>query len=90
MFTSGLIDRLIDTSCMIGMMMMGALTNSYVRISLANADAQATLDSIIPGLLPLVFTFGLYLIMLHKTQNMPMITAGILIISLIGSLIGLF
>ena len=89
MFTSGLIDRLIDTSCMIGMMMMGALTNSYVHISLASEEAQATLDKIIPGILPLVFTFGLYLIMLYKTQNMPMITAGILLISVIGALIGL-
>ena len=89
MFTSGLIDRLIDTSCMVGMMMMGALGNSYVKISLANETAQATLDSIVPGLLPLLGIFAVYFVLVKVTSQMPYITIGIILIGLVGSLIGL-
>ena len=89
LFTSGMIDRLIECASMIGMMMMGALGNTYVKLSLASEDAQATLDSIIPGLLPLVAIFVVYFIPKNVTQQMQWISIGIIIISLLLALIGL-
>ena len=72
-----------------GMLMMGALGNTYVHLSLANEGAQATLDSIIPGLLPLVAIFVIYYIMKNVTQQMQWISLGIIAVGLILALIGL-
>ena len=89
LFTSGMIDRLIECTSMIGMLMMGALGNTYVHLTLANEGAQSTLDSIIPGLLPLVAIFVIYYIMKNVTQQMQWISLGIIAVGLILALIGL-
>ena len=89
LFTSGMIDRLIECTSMIGMLMMGALGNTYVHLSLANEGAQSTLDSIIPGLLPLVAIFAIYYIMKNVTQQMQWISLGIIAVGLILALVGL-
>ena len=89
LFASGMIDRLIECASMIGMMMMGALGSSYVSLSLANEEAQATLDSIIPGLLPLVAIFLVYFILKNVTQQMQWISLGIIIVGLLLALVGL-
>ena len=59
------------------------------RRTLANEGAQATLDSIIPGLLPLVAIFVIYYIMKNVTQQMQWISLGIIAVGLILALIGL-
>lgn len=89
LFTSGMIDKLIDTTCMIGMMMMGALGNTYVHWTLANEAAQETLDSIIPGLLPLIAIFAVYFILTRKTQKVQYLSLGIVVLGLVLSLVGL-
>ena len=89
LFASGMIDRLIECASMIGMMMMGALGSSYVKLALASEDAQATLDSIIPGLLPLVAIFAVYFVLVKLTQQMQWITLGILVVSIVLAAIGL-
>ena len=89
LFTSGMIDRLIECTSMIGMLMMGALGNTYVHLTLLNEGAQSTLDSIIPGLLPLVAIFVIYYIMKNVTQQMQWISLGIIAVGLILALIGL-
>ena len=89
LFSSGLIDRLIDATCMIGMMMMGALSNTYVTVGLANEAGQAALDSIIPGLLPLCLIFAIYFIISRKTQQMGLVSFGIIAFGLIMSLLGI-
>ncbi|MBQ6395471.1 MAG: PTS system mannose/fructose/sorbose family transporter subunit IID, partial [Atopobiaceae bacterium] len=67
LLTSGLIDKLIASTGMIGMFMMGALGSTYVKVALANAEAQATLDAIIPGMLSLALIFLLNrIIVAHK------------------------
>ena len=89
LFASGMIDRLIECASMIGMMMMGALGSTYVSLSLANEEAQATLDSIIPGLLPLLLIFLIYFLLSRVTQQMQWITLGILVVSIVLAAIGL-
>ena len=74
---------------MVGMMMMGALGSSYVSLALANEEAQATLDSIIPGLLPLLLIFGLYFVLMHVTQKMQYITLALLALGILLSLVGI-
>ena len=89
LFASGAIDRLIECASMIGMMMMGALGSSYVSLTLANEEAQATLDSIVPGLLPLLLILAVFLVMRSVTQKVQWITLGVLVVSIVLSLLGI-
>ncbi len=89
LFTSGLIDRLIECASMIGMMMMGALGSSYVKLALINEEAQATLDSIIPGLLPLLLIFAVYFVLRNVTQQIQWISFAMIGIGIILALVGL-
>ena len=89
LFTSGMIEKLISATCMVGMMMMGALGSSYVSVVLANEAAQATLDSIVPGLLPLITIFVIYLILMFKTQKVAVLSFGIIGVGLLLSLLGI-
>lgn len=86
---SSLIKQLIDTTSMIGMMMMGALGSSYVHLSLANEAAQATLDSIVPGLLALCAIFLLNWIIKKHRDKIAWISFGVIAICLALSFIGL-
>jgi mannose/fructose/N-acetylgalactosamine-specific phosphotransferase system component IID/mannose/fructose/N-acetylgalactosamine-specific phosphotransferase system component IIC len=86
---SSLIKQLIDTTSMIGMMMMGALGSSYVHLSLASEAAQATLDSIVPGLLALCAIFLLNWIIKRHRDKIAWISFGVIAVSLVLSLVGL-
>ncbi len=96
---SGRINDLITGSSIMGLFMMGALGSSYVKLSipielmLDNTKAisiQGIIDSIAPGLLPLACIMAIYFYFKKKGQNYNMVLLGILGISLLGSLIGLF
>lgn len=97
---SGRINELIMATSTMGLFMMGALSSTYVKLSTPvqfviseQTDPfvlQNVLDSIIPGLLPLVAVFGIYWWLNKKNQNFAIITVIILIISIGGSFIGLF
>lgn len=89
LFTSGMIDRLIECTSMIGMLMMGALGNTYVHWTLADEGAQATLDSIIPGLLPLISIFVVYFILKNVTQQMQYISLGLILFGILLSVLGI-
>ena len=89
LLSSGLITKLINTTGMIGMLMMGALGSSFVHISLADAGVQATLDSIIPGLLPLAVIFLLNRILDKHMDKVAWISFGIIGVSLVLSFIGI-
>jgi mannose/fructose/N-acetylgalactosamine-specific phosphotransferase system component IID len=90
LFTGGMVARVIECSSMIGMMMMGALGSSYVSLSLANEAAQATLDGIVPGLLPLLLIFGVLYVLEHVTQKMQWLSLGILALGILTSFLGIF
>lgn len=78
MLKSGLMNRIITACGILGLMMMGALSASYVSVSILteftlenSADPisiQGILDSIIPGILPLA-VIGLVYLYLKKHNN---------------------
>ncbi|MGX4601118.1 PTS system mannose/fructose/sorbose family transporter subunit IID [Faecalimicrobium sp. JNUCC 81] len=82
----------------LGMIVVGSLIASYVGINLVTPehlsmsgtiDIQSILDSIMPCLLPLVVTFGMY--GLVKKNVSPLVNILILVvIGLIGAYIGVF
>jgi mannose/fructose/N-acetylgalactosamine-specific phosphotransferase system component IID len=79
--------------------MMGALGSSYVKLStsieftLKNTKpimVQGIIDNIAPGLLPLCCIMGIYFTFKKKGQNYNLVLCSILLISLLGSLAGIF
>lgn len=82
----------------LGMIVVGALIASYVSINIVTPeylsmqgtiDLQSILDSIMPCLLPLAVTFGMY--GLVKKNVSPMVNILILVlIGIIGAFLGIF
>lgn len=79
--------------------MMGALSASYVTLTTAlkfkiagtEIILQDILDSIAPGILPLLVCFpGIYYILKNKSQKYGLISLGIVLICILGAFIGLF
>lgn len=100
MLHNGIINKVITSTAILGLFMMGALSASYIKVEtilkfkLANAKEplviQNILDSICPGLLPLIAVMRIYLYFRKKGQNYNMILIIILAVSLIGAFIGIF
>ncbi|WP_042276680.1 PTS system mannose/fructose/sorbose family transporter subunit IID [[Clostridium] dakarense] len=86
------------SATILGMIVVGALIASYVSITLVTPEAlsmsgtidlQSILDSIMPCLLPLAVTFGMY--GLVKKNVSPLVNILVLVvIGLIGAYIGVF
>ena len=81
------------------MFMMGALSAGFVKLELAAVipvsgggaiAIQDSLNSLVPGLLPLLIVFGIYTVIKRKKVNYGIISLAILLVSLAGSFIGLF
>ena len=82
----------------LGMIVVGALIASYVNINIVTPeylsmqgtiDLQSILDSIMPCLLPLAVTFGMY--GLVKKNVSPMVNILILVvIGIVGAFLGIF
>jgi D-glucosaminate-specific PTS system IID component len=96
---SGMINDVITASSIMGIFMMGALGSSYVKLTIPivvemeNSSPlviQNLLNEIAPGLLPLGCIMLIYLFFKKKGQSYNVVIATILIVSLIGSLVGLF
>lgn len=94
---NGKMQSIIFGANTIGLMMMGALSASYVTISSpleitasgSTFALQSFIDSVIPGFLPLVAVFAIYTYMIKKGQNFNKILIAVVIISVIGSLTGI-
>lgn len=94
---NGSMKAMIFAANVIGLMMMGALTASYVTIeSPAKISASGTefviqdfLDSILPGILPLAAAFLIYWYMVRKGQKFNRILLAIVIVSLVGGITGI-
>lgn len=91
---SGLMNRIIDACSILGLMMMGALSASFVSLTttagfkLENSDPillQNILDGIMSGLLPFAVITGIYFYMKKKGTKYGGILIGIIIASLILS-----
>jgi len=96
---AGWIQELITGASILGLFMMGALSANFVKLDIPivinmsggnELGIQMILDSIAPGILPLAAVFTIYWYLKNKGQNYTKIIAFILVLSLLGSLIGLF
>lgn len=94
---AGWIKDLIYGSSILGMFMMGALSGSYVSLTTpvhfsigqTSFVIQEIIDSIAPGILPLLAVFGIYYVIKNKTQKYGRISLVIIAIAIIGALIGI-
>ncbi len=87
LFEGGLVNLLISTSAIIGMMMMGSLSGNYVKFSLASETIQGVMDKILPGMLPCLAVFIVYIIMTKVTDKVGNIALGIIVVSLVLSIL---
>lgn len=95
---SGNIQQVITGAGVVGMFMMGALSASFVKLttpltittSLKVMQVQALIDQIAPKLLPLVAVLGVYIYLVKVGPNYVKIVGFLILISLIGSAIGIF
>ncbi|EOL50008.1 MULTISPECIES: PTS system mannose/fructose/sorbose family transporter subunit IID [Enterococcus] len=94
----GKIKQVIYGANVLGMMMMGALSASYVNISSpmkfhvsggATIVVQDILDQIMKGILPLTAVFLIYFFMVKKGPRYGIIIGTIVAVSIIGSFLGL-
>ena len=87
LFEGGLVNLLISTSAIIGMLMMGSLSGNYVKFALANETIQGILDTIAPGMLPIIATMAVYIIMTKVTDKVGNIALGIIVFCLLMSIL---
>lgn len=88
--------RLLKAAGLLATFMMGVLTASYVSLQttlqIPTGDSvlaiQDVLDSIIPGLLPLAAVLTVYYILRNKTQKFGLIAVGVVVASIVLSLLG--
>lgn len=94
----GKIKQAIYGANVLGMIMMGALSASYVSVSTplkiatsagATVVLQEILDGIMKGLLPLTAVFAIYFFMIKKGPRYGIIISSIVLISIIGSFLGI-
>lgn len=91
----GWIKQLISGAAVVGMFMMGTMSSQFVKFSTTvswvagpnTVTLQKTLDSLLPGLLPLLLIFGIYWYLEKKGPKYTTILLSVLGISLIGSLL---
>lgn len=95
-FSGRMFQRLLKAAGLLATFMMGVLTASYVSLSTvltiptgdSTLEVQSVLDSIIPGLLPLAAVLAIYFILRNKTQKFGLIAIGVVVVSILLSLIG--
>lgn len=94
----GKIKQVIYSANVLGMMMMGALSASYVKIASpmtfkvtggATIVLQDILDQIMKGLLPLAAVMAIYFFMVKKGPRYGIIIGPIVLVSLVTSFFGL-
>ena len=95
----GKMKRLISAAGILGCTVMGGLISSYVSFSLkinfnigdSAFDLQSSIfDAIMPNLLPLAVTLGVFALLSKKKFSSLQIMLGIVVIGFVGGLIGIF
>ncbi len=95
---SGVMQSIIYAANVLGLIMMGALSSSYISISSPlsftmsagnSIGVQTILDSIAPGILPLIAVFGIYFYMQKKGPRYNIILIAIVIISVVCAVLGI-
>ena len=83
---------------MLGVFVVGALTSNYggttIALTIENGESpiviQSILDGVLPKLIPLAITLGLYVLIKKKGWSPVKCIALLLVVGLIGAFIGLF
>ena len=83
---------------LLGVFIVGALTSNYggttVNMVIENGESpiviQSILDGVLPKMIPLGLTLGLYFLMKKKGWTPVKCIAALLILGLVGALVGLF
>lgn len=83
---------------MLGVFIVGALTSNYggttVALEIANGDSpiviQSILDGVLPKLIPLSITLGLYFLIKKKGWTPVACIGLLLVVGLLGALVGIF
>lgn len=95
---SGVMQSIIFAANVLGLIMMGALSSSYITISSPleivmgagnTIGIQSILDSIAPGILPLVAVFSIYFYMQKKGPRYNVILIAIVAISVVCAVLGI-
>lgn len=98
MLQGGKMKSIIFSANVIGLVMMGALTASYVKISTpfvlnvtdgTSIILQDILNQIVPGLLPLAAVFGIYYYLTKKGPRYNTILISVVVFSIVTSLLGI-
>lgn len=92
----GRITRIIQTASMLGMIMMGALSASMIKLSTtlqflaggSQINVRATLDKIVPGILPLIAVLSVFWALKYKKTSLGTLMLILTAVSLVGALIG--
>lgn len=92
----GWIQQLIEGAGVVGLFMIGSMASQYVRLSTTvswmtgsnTVMFQKTLDSILPGLLPLLLIFSTYWYLQKKGRYTPIIVITVAV-AIVGSLVGI-
>ena len=83
---------------LLGVFIVGALTSNYggttVNMVIENGDSpiviQSILDGVLPKMIPLALTLGLYFLMKKKGWTPVKCIAALLVLGIVGALLGLF
>jgi PTS system N-acetylgalactosamine-specific IID component len=83
---------------MLGVFVVGALTANYggtalnanLIVEATGKSAQAILDGILPKLIPLSLTLGLYFLMKKKGWTPVLCIGALLVLGLLGAAVGIF
>lgn len=94
---SGRINTIIQTAGMLGMFMMGALSANMVNLTTplefdiggSIINIQETLDSIVPGLLPLGAVLAVYWALKYKKMSLTTLMLILTVIALVGAFFGI-
>lgn len=95
---SGMMQSIIYAANILGLIMMGALSSSYITITTPLAftmaagntiELQSILDGVIPNVLPLVAVFAIYFYMQKKGPRYNRILLAIIVISFICAALGI-
>lgn len=95
---SGRINTIIQAAGMLGMFMMGALSANMVNLSTplefdfggSIINIQETIDSIVPGLLPLGAVLAVYWALKYKKISLSTLMLILTVVALVGAFFGIF
>lgn len=98
MNSSDLLDKFISGATIVGMMVTGAMTVGFVKVPLnivwnlsgKEINLLDTINSILPGLLPLLLVLAFYQILMKKKKGMYICIILCFVIGILGTVIHIF